>query len=88
MTVISVHGWIEGAEEAGELSRVVRDAPAGVVLDLRELQNADDSGLDVLNLLAEEGVTLSGASDFIKLMLETNGHRSPTFADEKNGGDP
>jgi hypothetical protein len=85
-TVVSVHGWIEGDDEARELFRVARDAPAPVVLDLEELRTADTSGLTVLITLAAEGVKLTRASDFIKLLLESNGLSSPVPAGETNGG--
>jgi len=87
-TMVSVHGWIEGDDEARELLRVVRDMQAPVVLDLGELQTADASGLKVLNTLAAEGTRLTRASDFIKLLLESNGPRSPVAAGESNGGAP
>ncbi len=85
-TVVSVHGWIEGDDEARELLRVARDAPAPVVLDLEELRTADTSGLTVLTTLAAEGVKLTRASDFIMLLLESNGLSSPVPAGETNGG--
>ena len=85
-TMVSVHGWIEGDDEARELLRVARDAPAPVVLNLEELQTADTSGLTVLTTLAAEGVRLTCASDFIMLLLESNGLSSPVSAGETNGG--
>ncbi len=87
-TVVSVHGWIEGDDEARELLRVARDGPAPVVLDLEELRTADASGLTVLTTLAAEGVKLTRASDFIMLLLESNGFSSPVPAGETNGGAP
>ena len=84
--MVSVHGWIEGDDEARELLRVVRDEPAPVVLDLEELRTADANGLTVLATLAAEGVRLTRASDFIKLLLESNGFSSPGPAGETNGG--
>ncbi len=86
--MVSVHGWIEGDDEARELLRVVRDEPAPVVLDLEELRTADANGLTVLATLAAEGVRLTRASDFIKLLLESNGFPSPVPAGETNGGAP
>ena len=87
-TTVSVHGWIEGDDEAREVLRIARDAPAPVVLDLEELRTADASGLTVLATLAAEGVRLTRASDFIKLLLESNGFSSPVPAGETNGGAP
>ena len=86
--MVSVHGWIEGDDEARELLRVVREARAPVVLDLEELRTADASGLTVLTTLAAEGVRLTRASDFIMLLLESNGLSSPVSAGESNGGAP
>ncbi len=87
-SVVSVHGWIEDEDEARELLRVARDAEPPVVLDLCELQTADGCGLAVLNTLASEGVRLSRASDFIKLLLESNRPKSPVAAGKANGGAP
>ena len=87
-TTVTVHGWIEGDDEARELLRVVRDTQAPVVLDLGELQTADASGLKALNTLSAEGARLTHASDFIKLLLESNGPKSPVAAGESNGGAP
>ncbi len=87
-TKVTVHGWIEGDDEARELLRVVRSTQAPVVLDLGELQTADASGLKALKSLAAEGTRLTRASDFIKLLLESNGSTSPVAAGESNGGAP
>ena len=85
-TIVSVHGWIEGDEEAREVLRVVRDSQAPVVLDLCELQTADASGLKALNTLATEGTRLTRESDFIKLLLESNGSQTPVAAGESIAG--
>ena len=87
-TTVSVHGWIEGDDEARELLRVVRNVLAPVALDLGELQTADTRGVKALKTLAEEGVRLTRASDFIKLLLESNGPRSPVAANMSDGGAP
>lgn len=87
-TTVSVHGWIEGDDEARELLRVVRDLQVPVVLDLEELQTADTGGLKALKTLSAEGARLTRASDFIKLLLESNGPRSPVAADMSDGGAP
>ena len=87
-TMVSVHGWIEGDDEARELLRVVRDMQAPVVLDLGELQTADAHGLVALNTLAAEGARLIRASDFIKLLLESDGRKSPVAANMSDGGAP
>jgi ActR/RegA family two-component response regulator len=84
--MVSVHGWIEGDDEARELLRVARDAPVPVVLDLEELRSADASGLTVLTTLAAEGVRLTRASDFIILLLGSNNISTPVPAGESNGG--
>ena len=87
-TMVSVHGWIEGDDEARELLRVVRDEQSPVVLDLGELQTADTGGLAALHTLASEGVRLTRASDFIKLLLRSNRPKSPATAGKSNGGAP
>ena len=68
-TVVSIHGWIEGDDEARELLRVAREAKAPVILNLEELRTADASGVAALHTLVREGVKLSRASDYIKLLL-------------------
>ena len=68
-TVIRVDGWLDDSEEASELLRVVRSAPGPVAVDLKELRTADASGVAALNTLVREGVKLSRASDYIKLLL-------------------
>ncbi len=85
-TTVSVHGWIEGDDEARELLRVVRDARPPVVLDLEELRTADASGLTVLTTLAAEGARLTRTSDFIKLLLKSNGFPSQVRAGKTDGG--
>jgi hypothetical protein len=86
--LVSVHGWMEGDDEARELLRVVNEAQTPVVLDLGELQNSDTSGLVALNTLALKGVRFTRASDFIKLQLESNGHSTPVPGGKTNGGAP
>ena len=71
-TVIRVDGWLDGSEEASELLRVVRSAPGPVAVDLKELRTADASGVAALHTLVREGVKLSRASDYIKLLLGGN----------------
>jgi anti-anti-sigma regulatory factor len=85
-TTISVHGWIEGDDEASELIRVARQAQGPVVIDLEELDTADPSGVSALRALAQEGARLSRASDFIKLLLESAGNRCKASAERSNGG--
>ena len=87
-SVVSIHGWIEGEDEARELLRVAREAEPPVILDLTELQTADVSGLAALHMLGREGMRLTHASDFIKLLLEPNGFSSPVPAGKSNGGAP
>jgi len=84
-TVVSVHGWIEGDDEAGELLRIAREARAPVILDLEELRAAEPCGLAALLTLAHEGAELSRASDFITILLESAGHPSPASAGVSNG---
>lgn len=79
-TRVSVYGWIEGDDESDELLRVVRSSRSPVVLNLGELRAADPSGLKALNTLVSEGVQLIHVSDFIKLLLESNGDSSKNWA--------
>ena len=88
LTTISVVGWIEGDDEARELLRVVRETQAPVRLDLAELQTSDANGLVVLNTLAQDGIRITGASDFIKLLLKSTGRTSPISIGQSYGGAP
>ena len=84
--LVSVHGSIEGEDEARELLRVIREARTPVVLDLEELRTADTGGLRALDTLALEGARLIRASDFIKLLLESRGFTTSYGAVDSNGG--
>jgi hypothetical protein len=70
-TVIRVAGWLEGEDEAAELVRVAERATMPVVLDLEELQSADQNGIAALRTLAAQGVRFVRVSGYIKLLLGT-----------------
>ena len=69
-SVVSVDGWLQG-DEADELLRVVGSAAPPVVLDLTDLRSADKHGVTAIRQLAEDGVEVIGASDYLALLLET-----------------
>lgn len=85
-TVVRVDGWLESPDEAEELLRVAMSAPKPVVLDLRELHDADANGVTALHSLAKAGCRLTRVSDFIKLLLETGEGRMPTMPSTSTGG--
>jgi len=84
-TVIRVDGWLESEGEAAELVRVVGLSNGQVVLDLKELQTANEVGIETLRALAEQGVRLSRVSDYIKLLLGTIGETLEIASTEIGG---
>jgi hypothetical protein len=68
-TTLRVDGWLEG-DEVDELLQVVRATTQPVVLNLTDLRSADERGVRVLRQLAEQGVRLTGVSDYLKLLME------------------
>lgn len=79
-TTVRVDGWLEG-DEADELLRVVGAAEVPVALDLTDLRSADELGLRALRRLADQGIDLTGMSDYLELLMErtinNRGNRSP-----------
>jgi ABC-type transporter Mla MlaB component len=53
----------------GELDRVLRGAPSGVQLDLRELRQVDSSGTDCLRRWQDAGVRMRHMSPRVSLLL-------------------
>lgn len=66
---LRVDGWLED-DEADELLRVVGSAPVPVVLDLAELRSADERGVTTLLQLEEQGVEITGISDYLRLLMD------------------
>ena len=67
---VSVAGRLEGLG-VGELVRTCRSIEGELVLDLSGLRSADAEGIEAIQKLTRGGVTLRGASPFIRLLLES-----------------
>ena len=52
------------------LTHVCKPMEGNFVLDLSELIFADDAGIDVIRSMREKGADISGASSFIKLLID------------------
>jgi hypothetical protein len=85
-TTVRVDGWLEG-DEADELLRVVGAAELPVVLDLLDLRSADEPGIRALCQLEQQGVRLTGTSDYLELLMEkaidNRGSKIPEGAEVK-----
>ena len=66
--VIRVAGRLTG-DAVTHLTQVGKSADGGVVLDLSKLMFADDAGVEVIRTLQKDGAEISGASSFIRLLI-------------------
>jgi len=69
VTVVRVEGRLEG-DGVETLSTECREAGGALELDLSALLTADDVGLALLRSLRDAGTTLTGASPFLRLLIE------------------
>ena len=69
-TAVRVEGRLEG-EGVAELDHVCRAAARPLRLELNALLNVDEVGLGLLRSLIASGATVSGASPYIRLLLDT-----------------
>ena len=53
-----------------QLTDVCESMEGNFALDLSNLVFADDAGIDVIRSLREKGAEISGASSFIKLLID------------------
>jgi len=53
-----------------QLTDLCEPLEGNFVLDLSNLVFADDAGIDVIRSLREKGAEISGASSFIKLLID------------------
>ena len=75
---IETKGHIEVVQVSGrlvepfiqQLTDVCESVERNFVLDLSNLVYADDAGIDVIRSLREKGADTSGASSFIKLLID------------------
>lgn len=68
--VFKVDGQLK-ADDVEELTKVFQLAEGASVLDLSELQSADDAGLETLRELVSMGAEIRHASPYIQLLLKT-----------------
>ncbi len=66
--VVRVEGWLD-ADGAAELERVVACLTGRVSLQLSGLRSADEAGLSSLRDLWGRGVSLTGVSPYLRLLL-------------------
>lgn len=58
-----------GADVVAELERVVAELSGPVCLDLAGLRSADEAGLGALRALLAQGIAVTGASQYFRLLL-------------------
>ena len=68
-TVLQVDGRLQ-SEDVDELTREYAAAEGPIVVELTNLQSADEAGVDALQRLASAGVQIQGASEYIALLLK------------------
>ena len=74
-TVIRVAGRLTG-DAITHLTQVCKSTDGSVVLDLSKLMFADDAGVEVIRALGRKGAGISGASSFIRLLIDDeSGHQ-------------
>ena len=69
-TLVRIEGRLEG-EGVVELDRLCRRAKKPLRLELGALLNVDDVGLGLLRSLIAAGATVSGASPYIRFLIES-----------------
>ena len=67
--VFRVAGRLAG-EAVTHLTQACESANGSVVLDLSKLMFADDTGVEVIRALQKKGAEISGASSFIRLLID------------------
>jgi hypothetical protein len=87
---------VEGRLEANvvpELERVVAELSEPVCLDLAGLRSADEAGVGALRTLLADGVAVTGASPYFRLLLDVEEpgqtrEPPPRRAGPKRSGEP
>jgi anti-anti-sigma regulatory factor len=67
--VMRVAGRLAG-DAVVHLTQACESANGSVVLDLSKLMFADDAGVEVIRALQKKGAEISGASSFIRLLID------------------
>ena len=72
-TVLRIDGQLR-VENVAELTKEYRSVEGPLVLDLSNLQSADEAAVDVLLDLMSTGIQIRGASPYIELLLKSEPH--------------
>ena len=83
--VVTVDGRLD-ADVVAELERVIAELSVPVCLDLAGLKSADEAGLGVLRALLADGVAVTGASPYVRLLLELEELKKPLEPPSRPGG--
>lgn len=67
-TVIQVAGELKG-QAVAELKRLCRETTGQLSLDLSNLRSSGPVGVQLIRELASQGVTISGVSPYMELVL-------------------
>lgn len=68
-TVLNIAGRLESAD-ISELDKEILSEIGSLVLDLSELQSADETGILKLGELAEGGAEFRGVSPYLQMLLD------------------
>jgi len=68
-TIINVDGRLTQLA-VEQLRKTCGPIKGAVVLDLSNLQFADDAGIDAIRAMVSHGATVRGASQFVELLLD------------------
>lgn len=74
--VVTVDGRLD-ADAVVELERMVAELSPPLCLDLVGLKSVDEVGLGVLRALLAHGVAVTGASPYVRLLLELEEPKKP-----------
>ncbi len=83
--VMRLAGWLEN-EAVDELGRALSDTSGPLRLELAELRSANQPGVMLLRALHAGGVSLVGASPFIRQLLGSETSRPPPIDGPKRRG--
>ena len=73
--VVRVAGRLTG-DAVAQLTEACESTEGNFVLDLSKLMFADDAGVEAIRTLREKGADISGASSFIRLLInDESGHK-------------
>jgi anti-anti-sigma regulatory factor len=82
VVILSISGRLVDSV-TNQLTDICEPIEGDLVLDLSNLQFADDAAARVIRALTEEGAEIRGASSFIKLLIDGNGNGKPRLKNEE-----